>query len=86
MIPSNILLLASIFVLLYFIGFGLTIYGLYQSIKDNKRFSMFIHTMILSFLLSMLVSYIIFSLMEKYTDWPQWLRWLIVLTILFILF
>ena len=42
--------------------------------------------MILSFLLSMLVSYIIFSLMEKYTDWPQWLRWLIVLTILFILF
>lgn len=39
MIPNNILLLASIFVLLYFAGFGLTIYGLYQSIKDNKRFS-----------------------------------------------
>lgn len=42
--------------------------------------------MILSFLLSMLVSYIIFDLMEKHTDWPQWLRWLIVITILFILF
>jgi hypothetical protein len=55
MIPNNILLLASIFVLLYFIGFGLTIYGLYQSIKDNKRFSVFISVIIIVF-------YILFGL------------------------
>jgi hypothetical protein len=48
-IPSNILLLASIFVLLYFIGFSLTIYGLYQSIKDNKRFSVFISVILIVF-------------------------------------
>lgn len=55
MIPSNILLLASIFVLLYFIGFGLTIYGLCQSIKDNKRFSAFVSVIIIVF-------YILFGL------------------------
>lgn len=55
MIPNNILLLAGIFVLLYFVGFGLTIYGLYQSIKDNKRFSVFISVVIIVF-------YILFGL------------------------
>ena len=55
MIPNNMLLLASIFVLLYFIGFGLTIYSLYQSIKDNKRFSVFISVIIMVF-------YILFGL------------------------
>lgn len=55
MIPNNILLLASIFVLLYFVGFGLTIYGLYQSVKDNKRFSAFISIVIIVF-------YILFGL------------------------
>ena len=42
--------------------------------------------MILRFLLSMLVSYILFELMEKYTNLPQWSRWAIVLLILFNLF
>lgn len=55
MIPNNILLLVSIFVLLYFIGFSLTIYGLYQSIKDNKRFSVTISIIIIVF-------YILFGL------------------------
>lgn len=42
--------------------------------------------MIMSFVLSILVSYALFNLMERYTDWPQWLQWVIVLLILFILF
>ena len=42
--------------------------------------------MILRFVLSMLVSYILFTYMENHTNWPQWLRWCIVLLILFILF
>ena len=55
MIPNNILLLASIFVLLYFVGFGLTIYSLYQSIKDNKRLSVSISIITIVF-------YILFGL------------------------
>ena len=42
--------------------------------------------MILRFILSMIVSYILFNLMEKYTNIPNWAQWAIVLLILFILF
>lgn len=55
MIPNSILLLIGMFVLLYFIGFGLTIHGLYQSIKDNKRFSAFVSVILIVF-------YILFGL------------------------
>lgn len=42
--------------------------------------------MIISFLLSILVSYILFTLMERYTDIPKWAQWAIVLLVLFTLF
>lgn len=42
--------------------------------------------MILRFILSMIVSYILFNLMEKYTNIPNWAQWAIVLLTLFILF
>ena len=42
--------------------------------------------MILRFILSMIVSYILFNYMEKHTNIPNWAQWAIVLLILFILF
>lgn len=42
--------------------------------------------MILGFIISLLVSCVLFELMDRYTDWPNWVQWVIVLLILFILF
>lgn len=40
----------------------------------------------ISFLLSILVSYALFTLMERYTNIPNWAQWAIVLLVLFTLF
>lgn len=55
MIPINILILLIIFVILYFIGAGLTVYAFIKSIKDKK-----IASTIISFII--MIFYVVFYL------------------------
>lgn len=56
MIPVNILILLIIFVILYFIGAGLTVYAFIKSIQDKK-----ISSAIISFII--LIFYVVFYLL-----------------------
>ena len=55
MIPVNILILLIIFVILYIIGAGLTVYTFIKSIQDKKK-----ATTIISFII--MIFYVIFYL------------------------
>jgi len=56
MIPVNILILLIIFVILYIIGAGLTVYAFIKSIQDKK-----IATTIISFII--ITFYVVFYLL-----------------------
>lgn len=56
MIPVNILILLIIFVIIYFIGAGLTVYTFIKSIQDKK-----ITSAIISFII--MIFYVVFYLL-----------------------